>query len=78
MSVHPASTTDNAAASEPRLKLLVGEKDGAFACGVSVPIFRRLAAAGLLRPVKLPNVRRNLYRIADIERLIDELASVAS
>jgi predicted site-specific integrase-resolvase len=61
-------------ATKPKDKfppLLLSEPDAATACGVSRPVFRSWRAEGLIAPVTLPgNIRRNLYRYQDVERLV--------
>ena len=49
-------------------RVLVSEAVAAELCSVSQPTFRKWVALGLLHQVDLPlDVRRNLYRRADIE-----------
>jgi hypothetical protein len=49
-------------------RILVSEPIAAELCGVSLKTFRDWMKGGLIRPVDLPgNLRRNLYRRADIE-----------
>ena len=49
-------------------RILVSEAVAAKLCSVSQVTFRKWVAAGAIRPVELPgDIRRNLYRRADIE-----------
>ena len=46
---------------------LATEPESAESLRVSVSVFRRWVAMGLIHPVVLPgNIRRNLYRISDV------------
>jgi predicted site-specific integrase-resolvase len=49
-------------------RILVSEPVASQLCSVSQVTFRKWVAAGAIRPVDVPgNLRRNLYRRADIE-----------
>lgn len=55
-------------------RLLLGEVEVAQLCGVSRWVVRRWKDEGRLRPVRLPgDVRRNMYRRGDVERLMASL-----
>ena len=52
----------------PSELILVSESIAARLCSVSLPTFRKWARSGRIRRVELPgDIRRNLYRRADIE-----------
>ena len=56
--------------------ILVSENAATKMCGVSKPTFRKWVADGLITPVELPdNLRRNLYRRADLEAFAASLAA---
>lgn len=56
-------------------RLLLGENESAQLLGVSRFIFRKWVTAGLITPVVLPfNIRRNLYKRADVLAFVDSLA----
>jgi hypothetical protein len=58
--------------------ILVDEAEASRLCGVSKPTFRLWVAAGLVAKVPLPgNLRRNLYRMADLEALAAKFADKA-
>jgi predicted site-specific integrase-resolvase len=49
-------------------RILVSEQVAAQLCSVSKVTFRKWVAAGAIRPVDIPgDIKRNLYRRADIE-----------
>lgn len=73
-----AATSDQAPAPV-RDPILVDEAEAARLCGVSKPTFRDWVAAGLIDRVVLPgNLRRNLYRMADLEVFAAKLAGEQS
>jgi hypothetical protein len=56
--------------------ILVDEAEAARLCGVSKPTFRLWVEAGLIARVPLPgNLRRNLYRMVDLEGLAAKFAA---
>jgi predicted site-specific integrase-resolvase len=72
MSVARATTLDQVPARDP---ILVDEAEASRLCGVSKPTFRGWSSAGLIAKVTLPgDIRRNLYRLSDIQRLADQFA----
>lgn len=62
-------------------RLLIAEVVAAQLCGVSIKTFRNWKSAGVISPVALPGgedggrLRRNLYRLADLEALVDRSAA---
>jgi hypothetical protein len=55
--------------------ILVDEIEASRLCGVSRPTFRKWADEGRVTRIPLPaNLRRNLYRLADLEAFVDALA----
>jgi len=69
-----ARTESQASPAEPTI--LVSENAATQMCGVSKPTFRSWVAGGLIAPVELPgNLRRNLYRRADLEAFAASLAA---
>ena len=58
----------------PEQRVLVSEDDAATMLSMSKVTLRKLVAAGLIARVDLPGTRRNLYRIAELERYADSLA----
>ena len=60
----------------PEKPLLITEDIAPRMLGVSKPTFRSWVDAGLIARVDLPgNLRRNLYRRADLERFAASLAA---
>jgi len=60
-------------------RVLVSEAVAAELCSVSIVTFRKWVALGLLHRVDLPgNLRRNLYRRADIEAFAADRSQNAS
>lgn len=57
-------------AGATNLPLLVGLNKAAWIVGISPRKMWSLAAAGHIRTVRLPDVRRVLFDVRDIERLI--------
>ena len=69
MTVAHAESREKIPTSE---RILVSEKIASELCSVSQVTFRKWVAAGAIRPVDLPgDIRRNLYRRADIEAFAD-------
>lgn len=55
----------------PSERILISEAVASELCSVSLPTFRKWVRAGLIRRVDLPgDIRRNLYRRADIEAFV--------
>jgi len=74
MTVSRADTSGNAVPAWSRF--LLDEEEASQMCGVSRPTWRRWVREGLVSPVALPHgMRRKLYRRADVERFVLDLAS---
>lgn len=52
---------------------IVDELSAASYIGISRPSLRVLVAEGRIRRLKLPGLRRNLYRVRDLEAFADSL-----
>lgn len=66
------AAADQAPARDP---ILVDELEAARLCGVSRPTLRLWVDEGLIAKVPLPgNLRRNLYRLSDLEAFVAALA----
>lgn len=65
MTLPHAQSTEKVPTAE---RVLVSEKVAAELCSVSKVTFRKWVKAGAIKPVDIPgDVKRNLYRRADIE-----------
>jgi predicted site-specific integrase-resolvase len=60
----------------PHDRILLSEAVAAQLCSVSLRTFRKWMQSGLIDRVALPgNLRRNLYRDADVEAFSERLAA---
>lgn len=58
---------------------MVSEDTACALLSISKPLLRRYAASGLIPRVIMPEgVRRNLYRVSDLEMWVDRLPSKAT
>jgi hypothetical protein len=76
VSVSRAVTSDKNVPDRP--PILVDEVEASRMFGVSRPTFRGLVAQGLIPKATLPGLRRNLYRLCDLEELARDLVARAS
>jgi hypothetical protein len=63
------NTTHDKATTTPD-RIGVNEREGAELIGVSPRTFRKLITQGVIRPIKIPGVRRNIFAVEELRGVV--------